>query len=269
MIILSWIFVTISKTLQQRLVVDNPQSAKQAWDILADSFYDNKRTRLISLKAKLRSLKLGDMNIDAYFRKIESIATILTSLGSHMTSDDVVTFALEGLPARGDADVVMGTTYTCRDTSSSPMTSTGHLGLGGQVHLAGQQVGLQGLGGQVHLAGQQTGFSVSSGQLADQETTLPHAFTTGTLQDPASVEFDPFGFSVKDFQTRRVLLRCDSNGPLYSVTNPFPIPQVYLTIQYTWHQRLGHPGSEVLRSVISNNYISCNKEKSPMLCHAR
>ncbi|GJZ58088.1 hypothetical protein Tco_0613582 [Tanacetum coccineum] len=42
------------------------------------------------------------MSIDAYFRKIESIATILTSLGSTMDNDDVVTFALEGLPARYD-----------------------------------------------------------------------------------------------------------------------------------------------------------------------
>ncbi|GJZ81120.1 ribonuclease H-like domain-containing protein [Tanacetum coccineum] len=83
-----------------------------------------------------------------------------------------------------------------------------------------------------------------------------------------TVEFDPFGFSVKDFQNHRVLLRCDSTGPLYPVTKPSPIPQVYLTSQYTWYQHLGHPGSEVLRSVISNNSISCNKEKSPVLCHA-
>ncbi|GJY55513.1 ribonuclease H-like domain-containing protein [Tanacetum coccineum] len=83
-----------------------------------------------------------------------------------------------------------------------------------------------------------------------------------------TVEFDPFGFSVKDFQTRRVLLRCDSSGDLYPVTESSSIPHVFLTSQYTWHQRLGHPGSEVLRRVLSNNSISCNKEKSPVLCHA-
>ncbi|GJT21831.1 ribonuclease H-like domain-containing protein [Tanacetum coccineum] len=55
-----------------------------------------------------------------------------------------------------------------------------------------------------------------------------------------TVEFDPFGFSVKDFITRR----------------------------YTWHQRLGHPGSEVLRRLVSSDSISCNKEKLPVLCHA-
>lgn len=71
-IILSWIFITLSKTLQQRLVVDNPQSAKEAWTILADIFQDNKRTSSIALKAELRSLKLGELSIDAYFRKIEN-----------------------------------------------------------------------------------------------------------------------------------------------------------------------------------------------------
>ncbi|GJU28662.1 ribonuclease H-like domain-containing protein [Tanacetum coccineum] len=67
-----------------------------------------------------------------------------------------------------------------------------------------------------------------------------------------TVEFDPFGFSVKDFITRRVarVPRCDSHG------------------RYMWHQRLGHPGSEVLRRLVSSDSISCNKEKLPVLCHA-
>ncbi|GKA61384.1 hypothetical protein Tco_0760791, partial [Tanacetum coccineum] len=56
------------------------------------------RTRSIALKPELHSLKLGDLSIDAYFRKIKSIATILTSLRSPISNDDVVTIALEGLP---------------------------------------------------------------------------------------------------------------------------------------------------------------------------
>nr|GEV21538.1 ribonuclease H-like domain-containing protein [Tanacetum cinerariifolium] len=56
-----------------------------------------------------------------------------------------------------------------------------------------------------------------------------------------TIEFDAFGFSVKDFTTRRVLLRCDGTGDLYPVTSPFLVPQAYLVSQHTWHQRLGHP----------------------------
>ncbi|GJX94926.1 ribonuclease H-like domain-containing protein [Tanacetum coccineum] len=57
-------------------------------------------------------------------------------------------------------------------------------------------------------------------------------------------------------------------GDLYPITAPSPIPHVFLVSQHTWHQRLGHPGREVLRHLVSNNFISCNKEKPPTLCHA-
>nr|GEZ69179.1 ribonuclease H-like domain-containing protein [Tanacetum cinerariifolium] len=61
-----------------------------------------------------------------------------------------------------------------------------------------------------------------------------------------TIEFDAFGFSVKDFMTRRVLLRCDSTGDLYLVTHPSPIPHAFLVSQHMWHQRLGHPGDGTL-----------------------
>ncbi|GKA50987.1 ribonuclease H-like domain-containing protein [Tanacetum coccineum] len=67
---------------------------------------------------------------------------------------------------------------------------------------------------------------------------------------------------------RRVLLRCDSTGDLYPVTSPSPIPHAFLVRQHTWHQRLGYPGGEVMRRLVSSNFISCNKEKPPVLCHA-
>nr|GEY30053.1 ribonuclease H-like domain-containing protein [Tanacetum cinerariifolium] len=44
-----------------------------------------------------------------------------------------------------------------------------------------------------------------------------------------TVEFDPFGFSVKDFITRRVLLRCGSTCDLHPVTKPSTIPDAFLT----------------------------------------
>ncbi|GJZ84502.1 ribonuclease H-like domain-containing protein [Tanacetum coccineum] len=71
-----------------------------------------------------------------------------------------------------------------------------------------------------------------------------------------------------DFLTRRVLLRCDITGDLYLVTAPSPIPHAFLVSQHTWHQRLGHPGGEVMRRLVSSNFISYNKEKPPVLCHA-
>jgi hypothetical protein len=40
---------------------------------------------------------MGDLTVDVYFRKIESIVTLLNDLGSTMTDDDVVTYAINGL----------------------------------------------------------------------------------------------------------------------------------------------------------------------------
>ncbi|GKE30788.1 ribonuclease H-like domain-containing protein [Tanacetum coccineum] len=86
--------------------------------------------------------------------------------------------------------------------------------------------------------------------LSGQSTTLPHAFNTKTLHDPV--------FGAWNMDT----------GNLYPVTAPSPIPHAFLVSQHVWNQRLGHPGGEVLRRLVFSNFISCNKEKPPILCHA-
>ncbi|XP_071740896.1 uncharacterized protein [Rutidosis leptorrhynchoides] len=91
-----------------------------------------------------------------------------------------------------------------------------------------------------------------------------------TRDNKVSVCFDEFGFSVKDYLTRRLLLRCDSTGDLYPFTNKSSTPAQHalLTTSTTWHQRLGHPSIESFRRLVSNNSIVCNKTKSPEFCHA-
>ncbi|GKC46959.1 ribonuclease H-like domain-containing protein [Tanacetum coccineum] len=88
---------------------------------------------------------------------------------------------------------------------------------------------------------------------------LPSAFSTMTTRDP-TWNMD----TVKDFLTRHILLRCDSSGDLYPITQPSLTPHALLSVNTTtWHQCLEHPGEEVLRSLVSRQFISCNKEKSP------
>ncbi|KAJ9566982.1 hypothetical protein OSB04_002948 [Centaurea solstitialis] len=88
-----------------------------------------------------------------------------------------------------------------------------------------------------------------------------------TRHNKVSIEFDAFGFTVKDYQTRRPLIRCDSDGPLYPVQST--TPQVLLsTSRSTWHQRLGHPNDQVLQSLVSNNVISCNFNKNATICNS-
>ncbi|GJX17224.1 hypothetical protein Tco_0218056 [Tanacetum coccineum] len=85
------------------------------------------------------------------------------------------------------------------------------------------------------------------------------------LDNNCTIKFDAFGFSAKDFITRRVLLRCDSTGDIYPVTSPSPIPHDFLVSQHTWHQRLGHLRGEVLRRLVSSNFFLYNKEKTMLV----
>ncbi|GKD27009.1 ribonuclease H-like domain-containing protein [Tanacetum coccineum] len=90
-----------------------------------------------------------------------------------------------------------------------------------------------------------------------------------TRDNNCTIEFDAFGFFVKDFLTRHILLRCDSSGDLYPVTKPSNLPAAFMsTSSSTWHQHLSHLGHEVLHSLTSRRFISCNKEKSSHVYHA-
>ncbi|GJY71307.1 ribonuclease H-like domain-containing protein, partial [Tanacetum coccineum] len=92
-----------------------------------------------------------------------------------------------------------------------------------------------------------------------------------TRDNNVSVDFDAYGFSVKDYQTRRLLLRCDSTGDLYPVTQQPSTTSTFALITLsptTWHRRLGHPSDDVLRRLESSHFISCNKSKLSALCHA-
>ncbi|GJV38173.1 ribonuclease H-like domain-containing protein [Tanacetum coccineum] len=92
-----------------------------------------------------------------------------------------------------------------------------------------------------------------------------------TRDNDVSVEFDAYGFSVKDYQTQRLLLHCDSTGDLYLVTHQPPSQTQVVLLSFnstTWHRRLGHPAEDVLRRLESSNLISCNKSKLSALCHA-
>ncbi|GJT57003.1 reverse transcriptase domain-containing protein [Tanacetum coccineum] len=96
-IVKSWIFLTLSSTLRKRLTKANPKTAKDAWDTIEAIFQDNKRTRVVALKGEIRMIQMGDQTADEYFSNIDSIVTLLNDLGSDVSQDDVVTYAINGL----------------------------------------------------------------------------------------------------------------------------------------------------------------------------
>lgn len=93
-----------------------------------------------------------------------------------------------------------------------------------------------------------------------------------TVDNWVSVEFDPFGFSIKDLNTGHLLHRSDSDGDLYPVlqsSQPSVSSATALVAvsPLVWHRRLGHPGISTFNFLKSHKFISCSNKLLPT-CHA-
>lgn len=87
-----------------------------------------------------------------------------------------------------------------------------------------------------------------------------------TTDNWVSYDFDPFGFSVKDYQTGKILSRHDSTSHLYSFTYTSTASAFVADNNLPWHARLGHPGHHVMDYLRVFNFIPCNKTSSSTLC---
>jgi hypothetical protein len=101
-----------------------------------------------------------------------------------------------------------------------------------------------------------------------QNLLFVHQFT---IDNSCSMEFDPFGLSVKDLATRNVIIQSNSSGPIYTLRLPTRVPVTHaftaVASASTWHRRL-HPGRDVISSLSSTAAIRCSKLNLDTLCHA-
>jgi hypothetical protein len=81
-----------------------------------------------------------------------------------------------------------------------------------------------------------------------------------------SIEFDAFGFSVKDISTGRVILRCNSDGDLYTL-QPSTASALVTASTTLWHQRLCHPAPATVARLNKQHLLSCNNS-GRSLCHS-
>nr|GEW75095.1 hybrid signal transduction histidine kinase M [Tanacetum cinerariifolium] len=231
---------TLEESLQDQ-VVTTSWHAKALWDHIKDLFHDNKDARAITLDGELRSIKLGSLTINAYCTKIKAMTDRLANLEEKVSDKNHVMYALNGLDTR-----YKGIARLIHHSQPLPkFETTGYMLLLEESNL------------------QEATSQANTYDSSSSSPTVLMATKTDTKGNNFTIEFDAFGFSVKDFWTRHILLRCDSFGNLYPVTKSSTIPTALISISSsTWHQRLGHLGDEVLRSLASRQIISCNKEKS-------
>nr|GEX20429.1 hypothetical protein [Tanacetum cinerariifolium] len=87
-------------------------------------------------------------------------------------------------------------------------------------------------------------------------------FTTG---NNFSIDFDPYGFTVRDYHTRQTRLRCDSTGDLYPLHVAASAFAPLTNNHSLWHQRLGHRGDAVIHTLSSRGLVSYNKQNTQHL----
>ena len=104
-----------------------------------------------------------------------------------------------------------------------------------------------------------------------------------TTDNWCSIEFDPFGLSMKDLTTRNAIARSNSTGPLYTLRLPsstassrtspcamsaIVVPCIMAVVaRSTWHRCLGHPSPDTLSSLSRSSFISCASTTHDF-CHA-
>ena len=92
-----------------------------------------------------------------------------------------------------------------------------------------------------------------------------------TTDNHVSLEFDPFGLSVKDFHNKTEIARFDSSDDLYSINGGLAAapPSSMLATVDLWHRRLGHPNSVTLSFLLSDFSIPCTKDShNSTLCES-
>ena len=89
-----------------------------------------------------------------------------------------------------------------------------------------------------------------------------------TSDNNCSVEFDPSGCSVKELLSRKVIVRCNSSGPLYPLHLPAAAHSLVATSTASlWHRRLGHSGRDAF-SKLASILPACSSDGGSSICHA-
>ncbi|GJY47736.1 ribonuclease H-like domain-containing protein [Tanacetum coccineum] len=105
-------------------------------------------------------------------------------------------------------------------------------------------------------------FTTPTSGYTGQKTSLPHAFAAGTLHDQTTG-----AWNMDTCASSHLNNSVNGLSEIFN-TSPSPIPHAFLVSQHTWHQRLGHPRVKSGFILFRRNFISCNKEKPLVLCHA-
>nr|GEY30480.1 myb-like protein P [Tanacetum cinerariifolium] len=223
-----WCYDTISTSLLQTVLKKNV-TVQNVWKSLEDLFHDKKEVRAMELHEELWSLELDTLSIAEYFKRIKVVSDLLSNIESPVDEKNLVMYAVNGLGDKYDHVARIILHF------KNPLTLL------------------------------ETRY-----MLLSEESRLNRKQGRGHTRDTPSSPTVLMATGGQEYQTRRLLLRCDSTEDLYPFhpSTSTTWTALFSSNQSTWHQRLGHPGDDVLRFLASKKFISCNTTKSTTLCNA-
>jgi hypothetical protein len=99
-VVVSWIFNTVSPDILDILHERDGITARDAWLRIEEQFLNNRESRAMILDAEFRTFSQGALPIDAYCRKMKSMADALADLGEPVAERTLVLNVLRGLSER-------------------------------------------------------------------------------------------------------------------------------------------------------------------------
>ncbi|KAL8248736.1 hypothetical protein R6Q59_005604 [Mikania micrantha] len=299
-IVLQWIYGTLADDLLARVLVDD-STAHEAWLRVKQLFMNNKGSRAAALQHELTNLNLVAMpSVEAYCQRIRELADQLCALDFPINDNQRVLHLVRGLPSKYKtvASLLNQTLPPWEDAcnhavqamSMQPDDDQWYLDTGASAHVTHNSGKLESFSDYSPIASIFVGNGnripvMGSGNVRITTSSKPLQLNN-VLFNPniiknlisvrkfntdnyTSIEFDPFGFSVKDFRDGTILSRHNSSSDLYPLTNASATACVVSTKDAPfWHHRLGHPGQPVMEFLRSKNFVSCNKMSFPFVCQS-
>nr|GEV38575.1 hybrid signal transduction histidine kinase M [Tanacetum cinerariifolium] len=249
-----------SETVKQ--VVTTSGNAKNLWDHLKDLFHDYKYARAFNLDNELRTIKMGMMTVNEYCTKIRSMADRIKNHRGDVSDKNLVLYTVNGLDSRFDTLVEI--IRHC-ETFPSFATTRNMLLLKessfNESTDASTTFESSSLSPTILMASKSSDNKGPTHGVKQAHADLATAYFTPVYY--TSTGPGPMAHTVQPPQQQSTLGRSLSSDQAINFLAAFAS-----TSSTTWHQCLGHPRDEVLRSLSSRHFTSCKKEKSTHICHA-
>ncbi|XP_060186346.1 uncharacterized protein LOC132615768 [Lycium barbarum] len=235
--VLSWIYSTISNDLLHT-IIEPDSTAMEAWDRLRDIFQDNQHSRAVALEQDFTTVSMEHFpNASAYCQRLKSLADQLKNVGASVSDSRMVLQLVGGLtkPYRGVGTVIRQSNPLPPFYKARSMLVLEKVGMSKEAatesamvvisnddgpitsEKSGRSKGKQGV---QHSGGRRNNGGRKNNNFGGGRRDSGSDKGGGRGQNSGGqVEFDPFGFSVKDYRTRMPIMRCDSRGDLYPISS--------------------------------------------------